>query len=209
MTDERFADAMAFFAITYGAEYSAKQQTMWRVQIERHNISDAEFDAALDKFLMTKESNFMPRTPGAVLCYVVDARQQAKIEGLPTVTEAAIEVRRKLDAYGPMPEYSHPLIRLAVESIGYSSLVRYDSVKLQEIFGYRYGELRKNYLEGGGEAIMQRIEAGKKPKQLTGGNVSSGNYREVAQEPPAPRGAPSNALQAMLARIGNLRVATK
>ncbi len=147
MTDERFADAMAFFAITYGAEYSQKQQTMWRVQIERHDITDDEFDAALDKFLMTKESNFMPRTPGAVLHYVVEAREHAQIEGVPTVADALWEVRETLNRYQGQPKYSHPIIAKAVATIGYYRLCEMTSEDISREFRVTYGELRKHVLD--------------------------------------------------------------
>lgn len=144
MTAEILTNAFEMFAEEYAVAMTPAKAELWLMVFE--DATDDEFKRALKLFLQTADAKWMPR-PGQVYAFITKNRQQAQIEGVPTVADALLEVRETLNRYEGQPKYSHSLIAKAVAAIGYYRLCEMSSEDISREFRVTFGELRKHHLD--------------------------------------------------------------
>lgn len=144
MTADTLATAFEMFGEEYGVTLTPAKAELWLMVFE--DATDDEFRHALKAFLQTADAKWMPKA-GQVYAFITKNRQQAQIEGIPTVADALLEVRGTLNRYEGQPIYSHPIIAKAVATIGYYRLCEMTSEDISREFRVTYGELRKHILD--------------------------------------------------------------
>lgn len=144
MTTETLTTAFELFADEYAVTLTPAKAELWLMVFE--DTTDDEFNRALKAYMQSADSKWMPH-PGQVYHFIAKAREQQLVEGLPSVSDALLEVRQTLNRYEGQPKYSHPLIARAVAAIGYYRLCDMSSDDISREFRVTYGELRKHHLD--------------------------------------------------------------
>ena len=145
MTEEVLKLALKKLGEQYATIPTATNVEFWMMVFD--DATDEEFRDALRLFLKSDDAKYKLPHPGQVYHYITKAREQQLVEGLPTVSDALLEVRQTLNRYEGQPKYSHPLITRAVAAIGYYRLCDMNSDDISREFRVTYGELRKHHLD--------------------------------------------------------------
>lgn len=151
----------------YGCQVTAVDYEFWLMAFDC-DITEDEFKSAA-RSLIRSEARFMPKA-GDLYQSVMKSREDARLQGLPTVAAGVAEIRDSLGEYDRAPKYSHPVLDRAVQLLGYWNLGHMPSDEVQRAIGTAYGEIRKNFIAGKEPEVDQTLIDWKRVREIGEGN---------------------------------------